>query len=140
MMRVAAVIPVFVEVGLIFVLMFWMGYLRLGALKRREARVADTALNEPNWPARPTQVANALRNQFEFPVLYFALVPLAIIFQKADLLFVVLSWLFVLARVAHAYVHVTSNHVPTRFRVFLLGAIVLLVMWIIFALQVLTGL
>jgi hypothetical protein len=139
MMRVAAIIPAFVQVGLIFVLMFWMGSLRLGALKRREARITDTALDQPNWPARPTQVANALKNQFEFPVLYFALVPLAIIFQKADLLFVVLSWLFVLARIAHAMVHTTSNHVPTRFRVFLVGAVLLLVMWIIFAVRVLTG-
>jgi hypothetical protein len=140
MMRVAALIPLFVQVALIFALMFWMGSLRLSALKRREASIAQTALDEPNWPKRPTQVANALKNQFEFPVLYFALVPLVIIFQKADLLFVVLSWVFVLARLAHAYVHTTSNHVPTRFRVFLVGAVVLLVMWIIFALQVLTGL
>jgi hypothetical protein len=140
MMRVAALIPLFVQVALIFGLMFWMGSLRLSALKRRETSIASTALDEPNWPKRPTQVANALKNQFEFPVLYFALVPLVIIFQKADLLFVVLSWVFVLARLAHAYVHTTSNHVPTRFRVFLIGAVVLLVMWIIFALQVLTGL
>ena len=44
-----------------------------------------------------------------------------------------MAWLFVLARIAHAYVHTTSNHVPTRFNVFAVGMLVLLSMWIIFA-------
>ena len=61
------------------------------------------------------------------------LVILAWITKQADLLFVVMAWIFVLLRLAHAYVHTTSNHVPTRFKVFAVGMLVLLVMWIIFA-------
>jgi hypothetical protein len=45
----------------------------------------------------------------------------------------------VLARLAHAYIHTTSNHVPTRFRVFALGVLVLLIMWIYFAFKILTA-
>jgi hypothetical protein len=37
----------------------------------------------------------------------------------------------------HAYVHTSSNHVPTRFNAFAVGAIVLLLMWIIFAVRIL---
>jgi hypothetical protein len=37
----------------------------------------------------------------------------------------------------HAYIHTTSNHVPTRFRVFAVGVFVLLLMWIIFAVRIL---
>jgi hypothetical protein len=51
-----------------------------------------------------------------------------------------LSWAFVLLRIAHAFVHVTTNHVPTRFCWFLAGALMLLVMWIVFAARILLGL
>ena len=66
-------------------------------------------------------------------------VVLALFTRTADLIFVVLSWLFVLARIAHAYVHTTSNHVPTRFNVFAVGVFVLLIMWIYFAFKILTA-
>ena len=47
-----------------------------------------------------------------------------------------LSWIFVLARIAHAYIHTTSNHVPTRFNVFAVGVLVLLIMWIWIAVKI----
>ena len=73
------------------------------------------------------------------PLLFYVVVILAVFTRTADLIFVVLSWLFVLARLAHAYVHTTSNHVPTRFNVFAVGVLVLLVMWILFAFKILTA-
>jgi len=54
--------------------------------------------------------------------------------------YVVMAWLFVLLRVAHAYVHTTSNYVPTRFRIFAASVFVLLIMWIIFAVRILLAL
>jgi hypothetical protein len=48
-----------------------------------------------------------------------------------------MAWIFVLSRLAHACVHTTSNHVPTRFNIFSLGVIVLLIMWIIFVVRIL---
>jgi hypothetical protein len=136
----AILLPLFVEVGLTFVLLFWMGTLRMRALRRREVRLADIALGQPAWPQRPTQIANAYHNQFELPVLFYVLVVLAIIARKADLLFVVMSWIFVVLRLVHTGIHTSSNDVPQRFYAFAAGAIVLLVMWIIFAVRVLAGL
>jgi hypothetical protein len=139
-MTVAAVLlPVFVQVGLTFFLLFWMGAVRLRALKGREVRVGDIALRQPAWPERPTQISNAYDSQFQLPVLFYALVPLALITRKADLLFVVLSWVFVATRLAHAAIHTTSNNVQQRFMAFLAGAIVLLIMWIVFAAHILLG-
>ena len=61
------------------------------------------------------QVGNSLTNQFELPVLFYVLTILAIITKHADFLFVVMAWIFVLTRLAHAYIHVTSNNVrPAR--------------------------
>jgi hypothetical protein len=130
-------LPVFVQVALTFALVFWMASARTGAVRRGETKIRDIALGQPNWNTRTLQIGNALTNQFQFPVLFYVLVILAINTKTADLLFVVTSWIFVLARLAHAYVHTTSNHVPTRFNVFAVGLLVLLLMWIIFAVRIL---
>jgi hypothetical protein len=65
---------------------------------------------------------------------------LASVLRHADLLFVVMAWIFVLLRLAHAYVHVTSNRVQARGTVWVAGALVLLIMWVIFAVRILLGL
>ena len=133
-------LPVFVQVALTFYLMFWMGTVRARALRRREVTLDAIALGQPAWPPYPTQVANAFRNQFELPVLFYVLVVLAIIARKADFLFVVMSWIFVVFRIVHAGVHTTTNVVRHRFYAYAVAAIVLLIMWIIFAVRVLAGL
>ncbi len=140
-MSIAAVLlPVFVQVTLVFVLMMRMGRARVAAVTRGEARIDKIALGEPNWPADVMKTANAFNNQFQLPVLFMLLVGFASATHKADLLFVVMSWLFVLSRLAHAYVHVTSNVVLTRFRLYVAGALVLMAMWALFAVRILTGL
>lgn len=136
-MTVQAVLaPVFAHVLLVFALLFWMGRVRFAAVGAGAVKVGDIALGQRNWPASAQQAANAFSNQFELPVLFFALVPLALYTKKADLLFVVLAWVFVATRIVHAGVYVTSNHVPHRFRAYLAGALVLLVMWIVFAVRI----
>jgi hypothetical protein len=136
-MSVQAVLaPLFVQVALTFALMFWMGYLRITSLRQRQTRVPDIALGERNWPPRTLQAANAFGNQFQLPVLFYVLVVLALIMHKADLIFVVLSWVFVISRILHAGIHVTTNTVSQRFTLYLVGAIVLLLMWAIFAVQI----
>jgi hypothetical protein len=133
----AALGAVFVQVALTFVLLFWMASLRTGSIKRGEVKIRDIALGEPAWTARGTQIGNCYHNQFQLPVLFYAVVAFAMITRKADLIFVVLAWLFVLTRLAHAYIHTSSNYVPTRARVFFLGALILIVMWVYFAARVL---
>ena len=128
---------VFVQVALTFALMIWMGTVRVGSLKRGEVKIRDIALGEPGWRADTTKVGNCFHNQFELPMLFYVLVALALILRKADLIFAVLAWLFVLTRLVHAYVHTTSNHVPTRAQAFFAGAIILMVMWGYFAVEVL---
>jgi hypothetical protein len=55
-------------------------------------------------------------------------------------IFIVLAWIFVLSRLAHAWVHTTSNRISVRGPVFGLGLLVLLIMWLIFMIRILTGL
>ena len=132
-------LPLFGEVALTFALLLWMARARTSSVRRGETRIRDIALRQPAWPPQPTQISNCYDSQFQLPVLFYVLVVLAWVTRQADVLFVVMAWIFVLARLAHAYVHTTSNHVPTRFWVFAVGMLVLLVMWIIFAVRILVA-
>lgn len=136
----AVLAPVFLQVLLVFVLMVHMGRVRLAALNAGDTRIDRIALGQAQWPDRAIQAANAFNNQFQLPLLYVALVAFLMITRMADLVFVLLGWVFVLLRIAHAAVHVTSNDVPLRFRFYLAGAVVLLAMWALFAVRVLLGL
>jgi hypothetical protein len=140
-MSIAAILlPLFVEVALTLGLFCWMAYHRVTVIRSGEVHPRDIALRQPNWPPRVLQVANAAHNQLETPVLFYVLTILAIITRHADLLFVVLAWIFVLIRLAHAYVHVTSNRISVRGPTFGLALLVLIVMWLIFMVRILLGL
>jgi len=133
-------LPVFVQVALMFAVLGVLFARRNAAFRKGDIAFTDIALGQHVWPADAQQAANSWRNQFELPVLFFALVPLAIITHKADLQFVLFSWAFVILRVAHAIVHLTFNDVRARGPLFGLGAIVLFLMWAILAVRILAAL
>ncbi|MCC6888927.1 MAG: MAPEG family protein [Hyphomicrobiales bacterium] len=133
----AVLLPVFVQVLLTFALVFWSAFLRVSAINGGAVRPRDIALREPNWPAPVLKVGNSFQNQLELPLLFYVLTVIAWMTRQADLLFVVLAWVFVVLRLAHAAVHVTSNNFSVRGGLFITGALVLAVMWVIVAARVL---
>lgn len=133
----AVLAPLFVEVVLTFGLMLWMGAMRVALVRSGQVKPEEIALRQPNWPKHVLQVQNAAANQFELPVLFYVLTVLAIITRDADLTFVILAWVFVLLRLVHAYIHVTTNTVRLRGLAFMTGAAVLMVMWAIYILRLL---
>lgn len=128
--------PLFVQVALTFALMIGMGVWRRRAFLDKKVKYRDVALRESNWPMRATQFANSYLNQFEAPVLFYVLTILVLMTRQADLFFVLMSWVFVVLRIAQAYVHTTSNNVPRRGLTFIASALVLIAMWAAFALRI----
>jgi len=101
-------------------------YVKLNMAKRQAVRdgtvdEARRALDEDAWPDSVRKVNNNIRNQFEVPVLFYVLALMLFALNRVDSFALVLSWLFVTSRVAHAYVHTGSNYVPLRRRVFMAG-------------------
>lgn len=135
----AVLLPLFVEVALTFALLFWAGARRRGDFNSGAVKPQDVALRQPNWPSRTAQVANSYSNQLELPVLFYVLTILEWVTRHAGVLFVSLAWIFVIFRLLHAYVHVTSNIVRLRGTLFGVAAVVLAIMWAIYIVQVLTG-
>jgi hypothetical protein len=131
--------PVFIQIALVYGLSFMLVRARLVALKHGEAKIKDVAATTQAWPQRAKNIGAAFDNQFQMPVLFCVLVILALITRKADLLFVIMEWVFVILRVLQAYIHTTSNVLIWRFRFFVSGTLLLFAMWIIFALRILNA-
>ena len=130
-------LPVFVLVGLTLFLMMWMVTARTKAVKARETTLKDIAAGQPKYPGRAAQIGNCFSNQFEVPLLFYILIALALQLRRADLVIVMMSWVFVVTRFVHAGIFVTSNNIQQRSLAWFAGALVVLAMWIYFALKLL---
>ena len=134
-------LPLFVEVALTFGLLLWLGLLRRNDLRGGAVHPSQIALREPNWSVRTQQVAYCFSNQFELPVLFYVLTILEIVTRHADLMFVVLAWIFVLSRLAHAYrAHHQQCRIPPRHDLRRRRMLALIVMWVVFIVRILFGL
>jgi hypothetical protein len=131
-------LPVFLQVALTFALAAWMAKERGSALSSGTVTPRDISLRQPNWPSRATQVANCFHNQLELPMLFYVLVAFILVTRTNDILFVLLAWAFVAARYAHAYVHTGSNDLDLRSKAMFVGGVILIVMWVIFAVRILS--
>lgn len=130
-------LPLIAQVLLTFFVGFVMAF-RARQVFAGGLRWQDLVSGKKQMPAFATQASRAYTNLLELPVLFYVLVVLALLTRQADILFVVLAWIFVVARALQAYVHVTSNHVPTRGAFFGIGALVLFVMWLIYIVRILS--
>jgi hypothetical protein len=125
------------QLGFTFGLMVWLGFIRVGLVTSGKVRIGDVALSNEAWPARATQVSNAVNNQFQLPPLFYVAGLVLLWSGITGWLEVVLAWGFVALRFAHAYVHTTANRVDQRFFVYAAGFLVLLALWLVLALRLL---
>jgi hypothetical protein len=141
MNQVAILYPVFVQVLLVVVVGLLLATARARAVKTmdRQRGNPDLAMGRAQWPDDATKRANNYRNQFEVPVLFYAVVAFALITKGADTPMIVLAWTFVLTRIVHAAIHVWPNKVRWRSPAFALGFLIVTIMWLRLALHVATA-
>ncbi len=120
--------PVLAHIFLILLIYGLLGYRKAKAVKTGGVNLKATALDNKAWPDAVLKVSNNIDNQFEIPVVFFVLCLLFYGLDKVDDVVLSLAWAFVVSRYAHAYVHVGSNYVPLRLRIFALGSLILLIM------------
>jgi hypothetical protein len=128
-------LPAFIHVAWVMLLGFRMGRARTGAIRAGRARIAEIALDNTRWPDDVRKFANNYDNQFQVPMLFYAVLPLLLITQLADIGSVVLGWAFVVGRIAHSLVHTGSNNVMRRFYGFVVSFVAVAAMWAWFALR-----
>jgi hypothetical protein len=80
------------------------------------ARLSPPAVSNPS---------DNLKNLFELPTLFYALVLCLYVTNHVDATFVWAAWLFVGLRVLHSAEHCTFNFVPLRFWLYAAGSLLL---------------
>lgn len=133
-MRELIFLPVLVQVLLTLLVFVALIRAKIRAMKAGTVDMARRALHEDAWPDEVLKVNNNIRNQFQLPVLFYVLALMLWALDAVGMPALAVACLFVLSRVVHAWIHLTSNYVPNRRRAFtagwfLLVAMVLLVAW-----------
>ena len=118
--------PMLAHMAWVFLLYAWLTVARLQAVQRREIDYSAFARHdEPHHIARITY---NLANQFELPVLFYAIVVLLIAVGRVTTIDVIAAWVFVAGRVIHTLVQTLTDNVPLRGRVFMINALAVVVL------------
>ncbi len=127
-------LPLLIQIALSVIILFWLAYSRV-------SRIAKQGMKEIRKTGFPVHVNNAsdnFKNQFEVPVLFYALCLFFIVSGGATKLVVIAAWVFVAFRIIHALIQLTKNVIfPYRFLSFLISALALTAMLIMAFIQVL---
>ncbi len=124
-------VTVFAQILLTSWVMVLMGQRRFKAAKQKQISMA--AFQTMNLTGADEQVIATGRNfdnQFQMPLLYLFAVLFMLQLGLSDLTFALLGTVFIVLRYWHTFIHIGSNALKARFRVFLLGCVVLWVIWI----------
>jgi hypothetical protein len=111
--------PMLAHIGWVFLLFTWLTVARLQAVRRREVEfIAFAHGEEPHHIARITR---NLANQFELPVIFYAVVVLLVATRNVTTIDLIAAWVFVAGRVIHSLVQTLTDNVPLRGQVFLIN-------------------
>jgi hypothetical protein len=99
--------------------------------KRVHPQAAATSV-QMSAKLQNVQAADNFRNLFETPVLFYALVGVAIASNYVPTWLVVGAWLYVALRIVHSLIHCTYNRVMQRFAAFGAGFVLLVGLWAAF--------
>jgi hypothetical protein len=128
--------PVFALSGLTLLLMARLGILRYMAVKSGSIDPRFFVLYRGyDEPEKLAVHSRHVINLFEAPLLFYLICISAYVTGQSGVVLVSLAWLYVALRFVHSYVHLTSNIVLRRFRVFIVSMLTLMAIWAI----VLTG-
>jgi hypothetical protein len=98
----------------------WLTYARTQAVRRGEVDHSCFVLGREE-PLHIARITRNLANQFELPVIYYALMLLLIALGWARTMDVVTAWVFVAGRIAHSLVQTLTDNVVLRGWVFLIS-------------------
>lgn len=100
--------------------------------KRTQDFIDDPKLGE-KMPAPARWAADNYNHLHESPTIFYALMFTIFLMDKVTPLALYCAWGFVIIRVIHSLVQITSNNVGVRFSLFLLSVVLLIVMALITA-------
>lgn len=129
-MTLKLIYPALAMILWIFVVAVILMLRRKDAFASGAVKTSDVSLSTERYPV-PARLASAnFSNQFETPVVFFALIMLATEVGATGYAMAALAWLYVATRVIHTLIHIGPNKLPLRGAVYGVGIIALFGMWI----------
>ena len=125
-----ALICVFLQVALTFFALLRMAKSRVASHVAKDVTYGDIALDTRSYPDAVRKISNNVTNQFETPVLFYAVVAFAVATESSNWPLAIGAMIYVASRYVHHFIHAGTNHVRKRFNAFLVGIIGLLIAWI----------
>jgi len=114
------------QIALTLVMFILLAIRKSAAVKAGEVDRKKAALDNSAWCSEVVKVSNNIANQFQTPVLFYILSIFFFLTASVSTLVLVLSWIYVVTRIIHAIVHVTSNKIPARLGSFTIGVVCLI--------------
>ncbi len=118
--------PFFAILFLTLLVWVYMYIRRINFITIRKIRPQDLTVPGALAQILPPSVSNPsdnLKNLFEIPVLFYALVLYLFITKQVDSVYVNAAWVFVVFRALHSAVHCTFNLIVLRFYLYLFATI-----------------
>jgi hypothetical protein len=117
--------PFFATIFLTFFVWVYMYIRRIGFLTSRKIPSQDLTPSKLAQisPPKVSNPSDNLKNLFEIPVLFYALVLYLFITKQVDAVYVNAGWVFVVFRVLHSVVHCTFNFIMLRFYLYLFSTL-----------------
>ena len=117
--------------GLTFVVLLLIPIARFRAAWRGRVTAADFRYGEsPNVPGQVSLPNRNLINLLELPVLFYVVCLAFYVTGKLDAAALYLAWAYVGLRAAHSVIHLTYNNVFHRLSAFAASDVVLVALWI----------
>lgn len=130
--------PILLQITIAIAGFMLLGIEKTKAIKAGSVDREKAALDNSAWPDHVLKVSNNIANQFQIPVHFYVLCFMFYSLDAVTTVVLSLAWAFVISRVIHAYIHMSSNFVPARFLVFLIGFVIMVVMAVLAAMALLT--
>jgi hypothetical protein len=121
--------PVLALAAWTFIVGFWLFGARIAAMKQLRISPqhgAEVGKLNAMLPERARAIAANFNHLHEQPTLFYAVALSLQWLQAVNPLTLGLAWAYVGSRVLHSFVQNGSNHVPTRFRVFMVSSFILM--------------
>ena len=122
--------PAFAIMALTIFCMVRLGLLRWAAVRSGEVDPKFFILYRGyDEPEKLAVYSRHVVNLFEAPMLFYVIILTAFVTGQSGTWLLALAWTYVALRYFHSYVHLTSNVVLTRFRIFVISMLTLTTLW-----------
>lgn len=124
--------PIFLMIALYFLIWIYMFITRLQGMmiNRISADKLDIPSKKALLPENLNLASYNFTNLFEMPLLFLLFAIACQQMNLVDEMFINGSYLFIILRYVHSFIHVTYNRVMHRFTVYVLSSAILWYLWL----------